>query len=364
MKAIIFSLPGNKSLAESITAGIKGEKGDFEIRQFPDGETYVRVLSDVKEKNAFIVCTLHQPDAKLLPLLFLCNLLRDLNVKSICLVAPYLAYMRQDKQFIPGEAVTSKYFAQLLSSLVDHLITIDPHLHRRVSMKEIYSIPCEVLHAAGLISEWIKNNIPNAILIGPDSESEQWVSEVAKNAGVPFMVLQKIRHGDSDVEVSVPQVEKYENSIPVLVDDIISTARTMIETVTHLKNAGMKPPVCIGVHAVFSGNAFEELKKSGISKIITCNTIPHSSNGIDITALICKTIDRKQIELKSTITCPHCRHMKGETMPTDACQYFYECENCKKIVKPKEGDCCVYCSYGTVKCPSKQLETNAVEIKL
>ncbi len=292
MKPIIFSLPGNESLAESITAGIKGKKGVFEIRQFPDGETYVRVLSDVKEKTVFIVCTLHQPDAKLLPLLFLCNLLRDLNAKSICLIAPYLSYMRQDKQFNPGEAVTSEYFAKLLSSFVDRLITIDPHLHRRVSMKEIYSVPCEVLHAAGLISEWIKNNIPDALLVGPDSESEQWVSEVAKNAGLPFIVLQKIRHGDSDVEVSVPEVDKYKNHTPVLVDDIISTARTMIETVGHLKKAGMKPPVCIGVHAVFSGNAYEELKKSGISKIITCNTIPHLSNGVDVSFLISNCIDK------------------------------------------------------------------------
>ena len=294
MRPIIFSLPGNELLAESITAGIRGEKGEFEIRQFPDGETYVRVLSDVKGKNVFIVCTLHQPDAKLLPLLFLCNLLKDLSAKLICLIAPYLSYMRQDKQFNPGEAVTSQYFAKLLSSLVDSLVTIDPHLHRRISMKEIYSIPCEVLHAAELISEWIKHNIPDAILIGPDSESEQWVSEVAKNAGVPFIVLQKVRHGDSDVEVSVPHVEKYKNHTPVLVDDIISTARTMIETVLHLKKAGMRSPVCIGVHAVFSGNAFGELKKSGISKIITCNTIPHTSNGIDITTLICKDIYKKR----------------------------------------------------------------------
>lgn len=357
MGLIIFSLPGNEALAESITAGIKGEKGDFVLRQFPDGETYIRVLSNVDDKKVIIICTLHQPDAKLLPLLFLCNLLRDLKVKSICLVAPYLAYMRQDKQFNPGEAVTSQYFAKLLSSVVDRLIAIDPHLHRRVSMKEIYSIPCEVLHAAELISEWIKHNIPNAILIGPDSESEQWVSKVAKNAGVPFMVLQKIRHGDRDVEVSFPQVERFKNHIPVLVDDIISTARTMIETVMHLKNAGMKPPVCIGVHAVFSENAFDELKKSGVGKVITCNTIPHSSNGIDIAALICSTISIDEAELKSTITCPLCGHQKVETMPTDACQYFYECENCKKIVKPKKGDCCVYCSYGTVKCPPKQLET-------
>ncbi len=286
MKTIIFSFPGNESLSESIIAGMDGEKGNFTLRQFPDGESYVRVLSEVEGKDVCVVCALHQPDSKILPLLFLCNELRDLKVKSIGLITPYLAYMRQDKQFNPGEALTSKYFAKLLSSSVDSLITIDPHLHRRVSMKEIYSIPCEVLHANELISDWIKKNIPDAIIIGPDSESEQWVSEVAKNANVPFTVLQKIRKGDRDVEVSVPHIEKYKKLTPVLVDDIISTARTMIETVKQLKNAGMKPPVCIGVHAVFSGSAYQDLNTSGVSRIVTCNTIKHSSNGIDVSEMI------------------------------------------------------------------------------
>jgi len=295
MKPIILSLPGNELLAKSITAGIKGERGEFELHQFPDGETYVRMLSNVTNKSILIVCTLHQPNVKLLPLLFLCNLLRDLKVKSICLIAPYLAYMRQDKQFNPGEAVTSQYFARLLSSLVDRLITIDPHLHRRVSMKEIYSIPCEVLHAANLISEWIKNNVPDALLVGPDSESEQWVLEVAKSACIPFIVLQKVRHGDHNVEVSVPKIEKYKHHIPVLVDDIISTARTMIETVRHLKKAGMKPPVCIGIHAVFAENSYATLKNSGVQKVITCNTIKHESNRIDVAYMIIELLKNKKI---------------------------------------------------------------------
>lgn len=286
MKKIVFALPGNEALANYIVEAIQAELGVSVFRNFPDGETYVRILSSVKEKDVIVVCTLDQPDAKLLPLLFLFNLLRDLKVRSICFVAPYLAYMRQDKQFNPGEAVTSEYFAKLLSSHVDRLITVDPHLHRRVSMKEIYSIPCEVLHADVLISQWVKKNIPNALLIGPDSESEQWVSEVAKNAGVPFIVLQKIRHGDRDVEVSVPLVEENKNYTPVLVDDIISTAGTMIETVGLLKNAGMKAAVCIGVHAVFAGNAYEDLIRSGVSKVVTCNTILHESNAIDIGELI------------------------------------------------------------------------------
>lgn len=71
----------------------------------------------------------------------------------------------------------------------------------------------------------------------------------------------------------------------------------------------------------------------------------------------CKTwteIDGQNIELQSSITCPKCGHSKSETMPTETCQFFYECESCKTVLKPMQGDCCVYCSYGTVKCPSKQ----------
>lgn len=60
------------------------------------------------------------------------------------------------------------------------------------------------------------------------------------------------------------------------------------------------------------------------------------------------------ILLQSTITCPECSHSKEETMPTNACQFFYECESCKTVLKPKKGDCCVYCSYGTVACPPIQ----------
>jgi len=290
METIVFALPGNELLADKISSSLNATKGELVIRRFPDGESYIRVISDVKGKEIILICTLHEPDDKLLPLFFLSKNLKDLGAKQIKLVAPYLAYMRQDKKFNPGEAITSEYFASLISSFVDELITIDPHLHRRHSMSEIYSIPCSVLHASGLVSKYIKEEIENPLLIGPDSESEQWVSEVAKNAGAPFIVLQKERHGDKDVKVTVPQVEKFKDHTPVLVDDIVSTAHTMMETIKHLKNVNMKLPVCIGVHAVFAGNAYEELKNSGTETIVTCNTIPHSSNKIDITELIISNI--------------------------------------------------------------------------
>ena len=286
MNSIIFALPGNESLASQLANKLNIEIGKTTLRSFPDGETYLRIQSDVKNKRVIMVCTLDNPDAKLLPLYFLSQTAKELGADCTCLVAPYLSYMRQDKQFNPGEAVTSTYFARFISDFADTLITIDPHLHRRHSMNEIYTVPCKVLHAAGLISKWIRDNIESPVLIGPDSESEQWVSAVAKDAGAPFIVLEKIRKGDRDVEVTVPQVEKFKSHTPVLVDDIISTARTMIETIGHLKTAQMKPVVCIGVHGVFAKEAYENLKKAGAHSIVTTNTIMHPSNAIEIANLV------------------------------------------------------------------------------
>ena len=284
--SIIFPLPGNEQLTQGLIAGRDATVGEMTLRNFPDGETYVRVLCDVADKHVAVVCALHHPDSKLLPLYFLCRLLKDLHAASVTLVAPYLAYMRQDTQFNSGEAVTSQYMASLLSSFVDRLVTIDPHLHRRHTMSEIYNVPCNVIHASKAISDWIRANVPDAVVVGPDEESGERAAQVAQEAGVPYIVLEKVRHGDRDVEVSVPDVDQYRNYTPVLVDDIISTARTMMATVKHLVEAKMKPPVCIGVHAVFAGSAYWDLERSGAGRIITCNTIPHPSNWIDVSGLL------------------------------------------------------------------------------
>jgi len=287
---ILFALPGNEELTEKLNMHLNVEKGVSVIRQFPDGETYVQIQSDVKNKRVILVCTLHQPDNKFLPLYFLSKTAKDLGAESICLVAPYLAYMRQDKRFHTGEGITSKYFGKLVPSFADSLISVDPHLHRKKSLNEVYNIPNKIIHSANLISEWIKMNIKNPVLIGPDSESKQWVSKVAKDAEASFIVLEKTRLGDRKVLVSLPEVDAYKNHTPVLIDDIISTAGTMIETTVQLKKAGMKPPVCIGIHAVFAENAYQDLLNAGVADIITSNTIPHKSNRIDISKNIAEAI--------------------------------------------------------------------------
>lgn len=297
MPTIIFGLPENEKTAQSLAKNLKAEAGKVIVRRFPDGESYVCLESNVKEKTAIVVASLREPDDKFLQLLFLAAALEDLGAKRIILIAPYLAYMRQDRSFKTGEAITSVCFARLISEWFDALITIDPHLHRHTSLDEIYTIPNIALQAAPLISEWIRENIPNPLLIGPDGESEQWVKSVAKRANAPHIVLEKIRRGDRKVEISLPHIEEWCQKTPVLVDDIISTAGTMIETVNHLKKSGLTAPVCIGVHAVFAGNAYADLLTSGVSGVYTCDTIPHASNAISVLPLLTEGVLRLQEKL-------------------------------------------------------------------
>ncbi|MCO4759340.1 MAG: ribose-phosphate pyrophosphokinase [Oceanospirillaceae bacterium] len=280
MKPLLFNLDSDPALAAKLGNALQAEIGKLDQRQFPDGESYLRVLNTCEGRDVAIFCNLNRPDEKTLRLLFLIDTLRELGVRQIGLITPYLAYMRQDKRFQPGECVSSRPYARLLSDALDWLITVDPHLHRYSSLDEIYSIPTHIVPAAPLIAEWIKLNVSQPLLIGPDSESEQWVSQVAQLANAPFQVLQKVRHGDYDVEVTLPEVENWHSHTPVLVDDIISSGRTMQETVTHLRNAGLKQPYCIGVHGLFASNAYEQL--SDVAKVITTSCIPHPSNKIEI----------------------------------------------------------------------------------
>ncbi len=286
MKPLLFTLFSEGSLLENISKKLDVGITPITFHEFPDEETYIKIEVNPKNQTCVIFDSLDRPNNKILPLIFLADTLKDLGARQVGLIAPYLSYMRQDKRFQPGEGITSRYFADILSKNFDWLITVDPHLHRVKSLAEIYSIPTAIVHATECIASWIKKQIDQPLLIGPDIESKQWVEQIAKTAQIPCLILEKIRHGDYDVEISAPELDNYKNCTPVLVDDIISTAKTMIQTIKHLKKLNTKLPVCIGVHAIFAANAYDELLKVGVSDIVTCNTIPHPSNKIDLTQII------------------------------------------------------------------------------
>jgi ribose-phosphate pyrophosphokinase len=286
---LLFAMPGNEAAAHTLARLLAGDIGQLALHAFPDGETYLRFLTDPPARAVALICTLDRPNEKILPLLLAAATARELGATKVGLVAPYLAYMRQDRRFKPGEAVTSREFARLLSSGFDWLVTVDPHLHRYDSLAEIYGIPTRAVHAAPLISRWIKTNVERPLIIGPDRESEQWVSAVAEEAGAPYAVLDKVRRGDREVEITARNLRDLDVRTPVLVDDIISSGRTMIETVRLLIGRGATKPVCVAVHGVFADDSSALLAEAG-ARLVTSNTIPHATNGMDVGEILADAI--------------------------------------------------------------------------
>ncbi len=286
MTRMLLPFPLQRTLADAIAPLLGARTGRLDWRHFPDGESLVAIEQDLRGFDVALLASLRNPDALALPLLFAAATAREFGARSVGLIAPYLAYMRQDKRFNPGEAVSAPVFARFLAESFDWLVTADPHLHRNPKLSELFRIPAHAVATASLIAEWIRDNVPNAILIGPDSESDQWVSEIARRAGVAFQILTKIRRGDRDVEVSLPSIDAARSRTPIIVDDIVSSGGTMIETLDHLRQLGLPPAVCIVIHPVFAQNAYAQLLAAGAERIVSTDSIPHPSNTISIAGLL------------------------------------------------------------------------------
>ena len=289
MSRILFNLNGHADIAAAICRQCQASIGDYARRQFPDGETYLRVDSPVRGADVILLCGLEQPDNKFLPLLFLSRQLKQMGARSVGLVSPYLAYMRQDRRFIDGEALTSRHFAELLSNHVDWLVTVDPHLHRYHSLDEIYSVPSRVLHAAPLLAQFVRDE-GDVWLLGPDEESAQWVSVMAETAGVPWAVARKERFGDRDVRVTLPDTSAFSGRRAMLVDDVISSGHTMQRALLALKAQGFEGSDCLCIHGLFADGCDVMLKEAGAARLISCNSILHPSNRVDPGPVIAEAV--------------------------------------------------------------------------
>jgi ribose-phosphate pyrophosphokinase len=287
---LVLALPGGEQLAAGLASGLRCDCADVHLHRFPDGETGVRIAVPVQGRRVVLAGSLDQPDGKTLPLIFAADAARELGALQVGLVAPYLAYMRQDKRFNPGEAVSSRSYARLLSASLDFLVTVDPHLHRIHSLGEIYPIRTRVVPAAPLIARWLRSHVQAPWLIGPDQESEQWVAEVAGLVGAPWTVLAKTRRGDREVGVRLAGRERWPERTPVLLDDIISTGQTMLAAARLLNKAGLGAPLCLGVHALFDADAERQLLAAGVTRVLSCDTITHPSNAIRLAPALARAV--------------------------------------------------------------------------
>ena len=241
--------------------------------RFPDGESLVRVAPDAA-RTAVLYRSLDHPDAKIVELLLAASALRDNGVRRIALVAPYLAYMRQDIAFHPGEAVSQRVIGALLARHFECVLTIDPHLHRIQSLEEVMPGADAVsLTAAGLISQAI-DAADAPVLVGPDAESRQWVEAIARPLGLDTLIGRKQRGGDRQVAIAFPENARIRGRRAILVDDVISSGETLAMAARLLREAGARGIEAMATHCLARDEDLLRLEAAGIERIVSTDSVP------------------------------------------------------------------------------------------
>ncbi|MDD2919072.1 ribose-phosphate diphosphokinase [Rhodoferax sp.] len=268
----------------------------IERHRFPDGEIKLR-LPAALPAQVVMLRSLNDPNEKLLELLLLAQTARSLGASHLTLVAPYLAYMRQDVAFLPGEAISQRIVGSFLAGLFDAVITVDPHLHRVATLQQ--AVPAAhaiALSAAPLLSDWIAAHRPRALLIGPDEESAQWIAVAAARHGFDHAVCRKLRHGDRSVEVELPAIAVMGRQV-VLLDDVASTGHTVARAAQQLLAAGAASVDVAVTHALFSGDALKLMQDAGVNEIWSTDCVAHPSNVVGMAGTIAAALAELQASL-------------------------------------------------------------------
>jgi ribose-phosphate pyrophosphokinase len=286
---LVLGFPDFEPQARALAAALNAPCELVDVHYFPDGESRLRLPPELPDQ--VVVCrSLDHANDRLVELMIAAESARTLGATHLTLVAPYLCYMRQDKAFQPGEAVSQQIIGRFLAGLFDELITVDPHLHRVHNLAEAVPVKRAVaLSAAQAMGEFLHKRAGRPLLVGPDEESEQWVKMAAAPAGLDYVVAQKIRHGDRHVEISLPAYN-YAGLDAVLVDDVASSGRTLAQAARALYEAGARRVDALVTYAIFADDALDTLRDAGVKQVWSSDSITHPSNAFALAPLLAASI--------------------------------------------------------------------------
>lgn len=292
MSATLHFLPRYEAEAQNLASALGVGCQPVTIRTFPDGESLVRVSPGAG--TALLYCSLDHPDDKLVQLLLAASALRDCASERIVLIAPYLGYMRQDRAFATGEAVSQRVIGDLIAANFDVLVTVDPHLHRTPSLEAVTpGILAINVSAAGTLARAISEvATPDTILVGPDEESRVWVEAVATPLQLEIMIARKVRKGDRKVAIDLQDACRVKGRPAILVDDVISSGGTMMACASQLRAAGASRIGAVATHCLASVADLEAIAASGIASVLATNTVPGLVSGIPIAPALADAIRR------------------------------------------------------------------------
>jgi ribose-phosphate pyrophosphokinase len=268
----IFAGRANRPLAERIAEYLGTELGDSEIRQFSDGEIFVKFNENIRGVDVFIVQPTFPPAENLFELLIMIDAAARASASRITAVLPYYGYARQDRKDQPRVAITAKLVANLITVAgANRILAMDLHAGQ---IQGFFDIPLDHLFASPALIDYFKSlGLSDLTVVGPDIGSARMVRAFAKRLEAPFALIDKRRPLPNVSEVLSVIGEVKDRNV-IIIDDLIDTGGTIVQAAAELAKRGAKDIYVGCTHGVFSGDALTRLRKSPIKEIVVTDTIP------------------------------------------------------------------------------------------
>jgi len=279
----------SKDLAKRIARRLKAKYVDVDTRTFPDGESKITFRHNLKKSVVLIVQSTYPPvDTNLLQILSIISEVKKISSK-IYAVIPYMGYARQDRQFLNGEIVTMSVVAKMLQAAgAKKIIAVD--IHSKTALRH-FKIPTENVSAIPELAKYLKKlKLKNPIVVSPDTGGSLRAKKFADILKSDFITLKKSRNRKTG-KVSIQSTKADVNGKDlIIVDDIISTGGSIVKATQFLKKQKCKRVFVVCTHGLLVGDAEKNIKKAGVTQIISTNTIPRSISKVDVSGVIAQAV--------------------------------------------------------------------------
>ena len=289
-KLSVIAGKSSEDVARKLSRKIKANFVKSQVRVFEDGESKITLSGKISKRKSIVVQSIYPPvDTNLIQALSLISKAKETSSEVIAVI-PYMGYARQDREFLPGEIVTMKVLGKLFKGAgASKIIAVD--IHSMIGFKH-FSIKTKNVSAIPELVRYVKKlSLKNPLVVSPDQGGKERARVFAKELGSEYIALEKKRDRKTGkVQIKTKNLDEVANRDLILVDDMISTGGSIVKATQFLKKQKCKKVYVACTHALLMNDAERKIKKAGVTKIISSNTIPGKTSIVDISNTIAKAI--------------------------------------------------------------------------